>query len=163
MFNIPAANAQLLLLLLTQGHQSLIKSWKTVVLLSIREMQGVLCLQQHPPICTSIWGRAAMGSPLPGTGHTCWRTGVCINGKDYFRRRQKRHLGNNCERMLLKLQAGIPEQGILLQNWEPQEAVTASRAPCTTGYCNGQQSLDPTGSRSLLSMCRSLTSQLPQV
>lgn len=48
-FNIPVANAQLLLLLLlTQGHQSilqtLIKSWKTVVPLSIREIQGVLCL-----------------------------------------------------------------------------------------------------------------------
>lgn len=48
-FNIPVANAQLLLLLLlTQGHQSilqtLIKSWKTVVPLSIRDIQGVLCL-----------------------------------------------------------------------------------------------------------------------
>lgn len=53
---------------------------------------------------------------------------MCTNGKDYFRRRQKRYLGNNCERMLLKLQAGIPEQGVLLQNWEPQEAVRASRA-----------------------------------
>lgn len=68
-FNIPVANAELLLLLLTQGHrsilQTLIKSQETVVLLSIREMQGVLCLQQHP-VCTRAWGRAAPCSPLPG-------------------------------------------------------------------------------------------------
>lgn len=41
-FNIPVPNAELLLLLLTQGHrsvlQTLIKSQQTVVLLSIREM-----------------------------------------------------------------------------------------------------------------------------
>lgn len=41
-FNLPVGNAQPLLLLLTQGHHSilhaLIKLWKTVVPLSIREM-----------------------------------------------------------------------------------------------------------------------------
>lgn len=58
---------------------------------------------------------------------------MCTDGKDYFRRKQKRYPGNNFERTLLKLQADILEQGIVLQNWGLHEAEPAPQAPKVAG------------------------------